>query len=190
MTNGVYYCMPVRDLRCTSAHWSNIHDSPDWYELVKEWQAAGNRARGGRGNLAPLQSLLAGALAGILECAYYIATRQFTSSIHFRNLKLSGSATVLITNPIWMINTRIAVTGGRNSEESSGETASEASFATKGSSKTVQRQQGAWDMVKSVVREEGVLSLWQGVMPALILVSNPSIQYMVRMCKGADVRGL
>ena len=155
-----------------------------------------------------------------------------------------GVATVLITNPVWVINTRI--TAGKRSmdDDDTGtsdrfsqleddnqpfpcmcvSTASNASSptteATSPSSaassprmaprqslqqrqqqqsqqqqlqqsqqqqqqaqktkKTSRKPDGAWQMLLAILREDGIAALWQGVMPALILVANPSIQYMVR----------
>lgn len=83
---------------------------------------------------------------------------------------------------IWVINTRMAVRGssGRRGSEDENETASESSATTiKAGGKEKSKRESAWEMFSSLLREEGVFSLWQGVIPALILVSNPSIQYMV-----------
>lgn len=123
---------------------------------------------------------------------------------------IKGVATVLITNPVWVINTRLA-TGNKRLEEddSPGNTppgsrkssasslqqqqqaqlrsfrngnASAADTSISESSTAVsdkKAKENAIQLLFSILREEGVGSLWQGVMPALILVANPSIQYMV-----------
>ncbi|KNE59156.1 hypothetical protein AMAG_03484 [Allomyces macrogynus ATCC 38327] len=75
---------------------------------------------------------------------------------------VAGSATVLVTNPIWVINTRMTVK--KDSLDESGAPV---------------KKLGAWEMFLKVIREEGPASLWQGLIPALILVINPIIQYTV-----------
>jgi adenine nucleotide transporter 17 len=107
---------------------------------------------------------------------------------------------VLITNPVWVINTRI--TTGRKSiaddndyspvtsPASSSPVLSRTASATSQGSMTnsngptsprVNKKEAtnAMTMLLQMIREDGVLSLWQGVGPALILVANPAIQYMV-----------
>ena len=76
----------------------------------------------------------------------------------------------MLTNPIWVVNTRM--TAGKRSMDDS-------------DSPPPQRKSSvnAWAALKQMVREEGPGSLWHGVMPALILVSNPSIQYMVHLVR-------
>ncbi|CAG8437402.1 2815_t:CDS:2 [Diversispora eburnea] len=76
-----------------------------FYELTKKFFEKSNKRRGG-GSMSVLQSMIAGAIA--------------------------GSATVIVTNPIWVVN---------------------------------------------IIKEDGIKSFWQGVIPALILVINPIIQY-------------
>lgn len=66
---------------------------------------------------------------------------------------IAGSATVLATNPIWVANTRMTVSGaGRTS-----------------TLRTLIR----------IIKTEGVGALLAGVLPALILVVNPIIQYTI-----------
>jgi adenine nucleotide transporter 17 len=73
----------------------------------------------------------------------------------------AGTATTLTTHPIWLINTRCAAK------------VSLANEADPTSVKTI----GAIEMFKRIVKEEGFFSLWNGIVPALILVINPVIQY-------------
>jgi solute carrier family 25 folate transporter 32 len=71
------------------------------------------------------------------------------------NMAAGGSASVasvLVTNPIWMIKTRVQVQG--------------------------ERYRGLLPSLAKTVREEGVLSLYRGVGPALLLVSNGALQFM------------
>ncbi|KAG0222899.1 hypothetical protein BGW42_003542 [Actinomortierella wolfii] len=71
---------------------------------------------------------------------------------------VAGAATVMITNPVWVVNTRIAT---RNAASPSA------------------RPMGTIETAMQMIRESGFKSFWQGVTPALILVINPIIQYTV-----------
>ncbi|KAG0044542.1 hypothetical protein BGZ83_010251 [Gryganskiella cystojenkinii] len=71
---------------------------------------------------------------------------------------VAGAATVLITNPIWVVNTRIA---------------------TRNASAPNSRPMGTIETATQMIKDNGIKSFWQGVMPALILVANPIIQYTV-----------
>jgi len=73
----------------------------------------------------------------------------------------AGTATTLSTHPIWLINTRCAAKVSLDNE------------ADPSTVKSV----GAIETFKKIVKEEGFLSLWNGIVPALILVINPVIQY-------------
>ncbi|KAG4094228.1 peroxisomal membrane protein [Neocallimastix lanati (nom. inval.)] len=73
----------------------------------------------------------------------------------------AGTATTLSTHPIWLINTRCAA---------------KVSLANEADPTTV-KSISAVEMLKRIIKEEGVLSLWNGIVPALILVINPVIQY-------------
>lgn len=77
---------------------------------------------------------------------------------------IAGSATVLLTNPIWVVNTRMTARKSQSSELPGGPPA-------KGKS-TV-------GTFLSIVREEGFARLFAGVMPALVLVINPILQYTI-----------
>jgi len=73
----------------------------------------------------------------------------------------AGTATTISTHPIWLINTRCAA---------------KVSLANEADPTTV-KSVGAIEMLKNIIKEEGFLSLWNGIVPALILVINPVIQY-------------
>ncbi|KAK0740630.1 peroxisomal membrane protein PMP47B [Schizothecium vesticola] len=62
---------------------------------------------------------------------------------------LAGSATVVLTNPIWVVNTRV----------------------------TTGKGQGAVGTLLALLRDEGPTALFSGVVPALVLVMNPILQY-------------
>eukprot|EP01090_Pellita_catalonica_P003774 TRINITY_DN13448_c0_g1_i1.p1 TRINITY_DN13448_c0_g1~~TRINITY_DN13448_c0_g1_i1.p1 ORF type:complete len:296 (+),score=38.65 TRINITY_DN13448_c0_g1_i1:27-890(+) len=69
---------------------------------------------------------------------------------------LAGSLTVIFTNPLWVVTTRM-------------QTATEIDTGKKkGLVKTIRE-----------IADEGLMTFWSGLLPSLILVSNPSIQYMV-----------
>ncbi|KAF9918222.1 hypothetical protein BX616_009875 [Lobosporangium transversale] len=119
--------------------------------------------------IAGLYSGLDSALFGISltnYCYYYFY--EFTKSV-INKAQMStiesmsagavaGAATVLITNPIWVINTRIN---------------------TRNTSSPNSRPLSTFETAAEMIKENGFKSFWQGVMPALVLVANPIIQYTV-----------
>ncbi|MCJ1477334.1 hypothetical protein MMC13_006005 [Lambiella insularis] len=78
---------------------------------------------------------------------------------------IAGSATVLITNPIWVVNTRMTARQSASSSDHPG-----SKPATKPSTIAT---------VLSLFREEGPTALFAGVLPALVLVINPILQYTI-----------
>lgn len=67
---------------------------------------------------------------------------------------MSGLANSLATTPIWFINTRMAIVKGE-------------------SKKTI------WETVKEVYHKEGISAFYKGVLPNMILVTNPIINFVI-----------
>jgi adenine nucleotide transporter 17 len=79
---------------------------------------------------------------------------------------LAGSATVLITNPIWVVNTRMTTRKSESDEQVLPGAKPAKSPSTLGT-------------LLALIRDEGPTRLFAGVMPALVLVINPILQYTV-----------
>ncbi|KAI9713375.1 MAG: hypothetical protein M1812_006653 [Candelaria pacifica] len=114
-------------------------------ELGYEWTRAGfERAavKAGRSSkkLTTIESILAGALA--------------------------GSATVLITNPIWVVNTRMTARQNEPDEK-----------VLPGG--RPRKAPSTLRTLISLFRDEGPMALFSGVLPALVLVINPILQYTI-----------
>ncbi|KAJ8563063.1 hypothetical protein K7X08_031515 [Anisodus acutangulus] len=105
---------------------------------------------------------------------------------------LAGSLNVLLTNPIWCLVTRMQThtQAERKIVEAKRETllkedsqnvlsaiSLEVQLAELDSSKP--RPYGTFQAAWEVYNESGVRGFWKGVIPALIMVSNPSIQFMI-----------
>ncbi|KAK5730358.1 hypothetical protein LTR15_000295 [Elasticomyces elasticus] len=86
---------------------------------------------------------------------------------------LAGSATVLITNPIWVVNTRMTARN-KESGDASLPTVDGDAAATE-----TKKAPGTVATFLKIVREEGFLRLFAGVLPALVLVINPILQYTI-----------
>lgn len=78
---------------------------------------------------------------------------------------IAGSATVLITNPIWVVNTRM--------------TARQSASASDLPGSKPAKKPSTIATVLSLFREEGPTALFAGVLPALVLVINPILQYTI-----------
>ena len=83
---------------------------------------------------------------------------------------IAGSATVLITNPIWVVNTRMTA---RQSESS------DSILPTSTSPRTPQKKPSTLGTLRAILRDEGFRALFSGVLPALVLVINPILQYTI-----------
>jgi solute carrier family 25 (peroxisomal adenine nucleotide transporter), member 17 len=81
---------------------------------------------------------------------------------------IAGSATVLLTNPIWVVNTRMTA---RKSESGENE--------LPGGEKRLAKKASTIGTLMSLLRDEGPSSLFAGVLPALVLVINPILQYTI-----------
>ncbi|KAF2073537.1 hypothetical protein CYY_005156 [Polysphondylium violaceum] len=116
-------------------------------------------------NWTSLYSGLKSALIGIGASSfvyYYWYSLLKSISLKFRNKSelgtienlaiaaLAGSANVITTLPIWVVNTRLQLRSNK----------------------------GIVGEFKSIVKEEGFGGLYKGLIPALILVSNPSVQFV------------
>lgn len=76
---------------------------------------------------------------------------------------LAGSATAVASNPIWVVNTRQTVRTTRRTSE--------------GAAAPVLRRLSFLATLRSIVEKDGVRALWKGIGPALVLVTNPVLQY-------------
>jgi adenine nucleotide transporter 17 len=81
---------------------------------------------------------------------------------------IAGSATVLLTNPIWVVNTRMT-TRKRNKE-------SDESLLPGANPPKAPTTVGT---LLALIKEEGPQALFSGVVPALVLVINPILQYTI-----------
>lgn len=77
---------------------------------------------------------------------------------------IAGSATVLITNPIWVVNTRMTARTKASEEQVLPGNKPAKAPSTIGT-------------FLQIIREEGFWRLFAGVVPALVLVINPILQY-------------
>ncbi|KAF2128992.1 mitochondrial carrier [Dothidotthia symphoricarpi CBS 119687] len=112
-----------------------------WYEWTRSFfEKAAVKAGRASMKLTTVESMLAGALA--------------------------GSATVLITNPIWVVNTRMTARKSQSNDA-----------VLPGGAPA--KQPSTLSTLLALIRDEGPLRLWTGVMPALVLVINPILQYTV-----------
>lgn len=82
---------------------------------------------------------------------------------------IAGSATVLCTNPIWVVNTRM--TARKNEADEDGLPTDE-----KRARKPATKPSTIGTFLK-IIQEEGPSTLFAGVLPALVLVVNPILQY-------------
>ncbi|CAG8744747.1 20064_t:CDS:10, partial [Cetraspora pellucida] len=84
---------------------------------------------------------------------------------------IAGALTAIITNPIWVVNTRMTTRKDSLDE----------SIKSESSVKQVKQMKakrlGTISTVLKIIEEDGIMAFWQGVKPALILVINPIIQY-------------
>jgi adenine nucleotide transporter 17 len=112
-----------------------------WYEWTRgTFERAAIKAGRPSSRLTTVESMIAGAIA--------------------------GSATVLMTNPIWVVNTRMTA---RKSESHEG--------VLPGAKPT--KAPSTLGTVAALVKEEGFSALFRGVLPALVLVINPILQYTI-----------
>lgn len=81
---------------------------------------------------------------------------------------IAGSATVLLTNPIWVVNTRMT-TRKRNKETDEG---------LLPGSKAAKAPTTVGTLL-ALLKDEGPQALFAGVVPALVLVINPILQYTI-----------
>ena len=68
---------------------------------------------------------------------------------------VAGCINVVLTTPMWVATTRIALMD-----------------------KTGERFDGFWDAISSIAHKEGVGALFNGLLPSLVLVTNPTIQFV------------
>jgi adenine nucleotide transporter 17 len=114
-----------------------------WYEWTRAgFEKAAVKAGRASKRLTTIESMIAGAIA--------------------------GSATVLLTNPIWVVNTRMTT---RNQNKESDESLLTGARAP--------RAPTTVGTLLALLREEGPQALFAGVVPALVLVINPILQYTI-----------
>ncbi|KAI8919814.1 hypothetical protein PhCBS80983_g03320 [Powellomyces hirtus] len=92
------------------------------------------------------------------------ADRVLTIAENMLTGAVAGAATATITNPIWVVNTRQVV---------------KKTDAADDNAKPIVKKQGTIETALKILREEGPKGFWQGILPALILVINPVIQFTV-----------
>ncbi|KAI9329741.1 mitochondrial carrier domain-containing protein [Obelidium mucronatum] len=77
---------------------------------------------------------------------------------------IAGAATSITTNPIWVVNLRQTVKKSSLDDSANGKP---------------QRSLSTLQTISKIYKEEGITGFWKGIIPALILVINPIIQYTV-----------
>lgn len=124
-----------------------------WYEWTRaSFENAAARAGRASKKLTTVESMIAGAIA--------------------------GSATVILTNPIWVINTR--VTTRKQTTETQLKKAEDLEAEAGVPSPAPQKKPkspSTIGVLLALLKNEGPQALFAGVVPALVLVINPILQY-------------
>ncbi|KAI9670163.1 MAG: hypothetical protein M1817_004500 [Caeruleum heppii] len=94
------------------------------------------------------------------------ATRKLTTIESIIAGAIAGSATVMITNPIWVVNTRMTARKHESEEQVLPGAKPKRASSTLGT-------------FLALLRNEGPAALFAGVLPALVLVINPILQYTI-----------
>ncbi|XP_056609055.1 peroxisomal membrane protein PMP34 isoform X2 [Triplophysa dalaica] len=76
---------------------------------------------------------------------------------------VAGVVNVLVTTPLWVVNTRLKLQGAKFRNEDIKPT----------------HYKGILDAFAQIVQQEGVGALWNGTFPSLLLVLNPAVQFMI-----------
>ncbi|XP_070778940.1 peroxisomal membrane protein PMP34 isoform X2 [Enoplosus armatus] len=76
--------------------------------------------------------------------------------------RLQGVVNVILTTPMWVVNTRLKLQGAKFRNEDLQQT----------------QYRGIFDAFSQIIANEGVGTLWNGTLPSLILVLNPALQFM------------
>ncbi|KAH8096576.1 mitochondrial carrier domain-containing protein [Cristinia sonorae] len=145
-----------------------------------------SRRPGGGKGLSALESILAGLIAGMSSrreiewtAKCFSDFRPPSNQCPHADLQISppltsafapGSATTIISNPIWVVQTTQAVrTMGQGvpSEGSDPQT------------RPAIKKLGFLATIEHILRKDGLAAFWRGLGPALVLVMNPVIQYTV-----------
>ncbi|XP_065378164.1 peroxisomal membrane protein PMP34 isoform X3 [Macaca fascicularis] len=80
----------------------------------------------------------------------------------FQSAGITGVVNVLLTTPLWVVNTRLKLQGAKFRNEDIVPT----------------NYKGIIDAFHQIIRDEGISALWNGTFPSLLLVFNPAIQFM------------
>lgn len=76
---------------------------------------------------------------------------------------VSGVVNVILTTPMWVVNTRLKMQGVKFRNEDLHQT----------------HYRGIYDAFSQIIANEGVGTLWNGTLPSLVLVLNPAVQFMI-----------
>ncbi|XP_050211175.1 peroxisomal nicotinamide adenine dinucleotide carrier [Mercurialis annua] len=90
---------------------------------------------------------------------------------------MAGCVNVLLTNPIWVVVTRMQTytKASKKSESSQPLTVGDENFLDAVEPPPF----GTGHVVQEIFDEGGIFGFWRGVLPTLIMVSNPSMQFML-----------
>uniref|UniRef100_UPI0037E7134A peroxisomal membrane protein PMP34 n=1 Tax=Semicossyphus pulcher TaxID=241346 RepID=UPI0037E7134A len=75
----------------------------------------------------------------------------------------AGVVNVILTTPMWVVNTRLKLQGAKFRNEDIQQT----------------HYRGIFDAFSQIIAKEGPATLWNGTLPSLILVLNPAVQFMI-----------
>jgi len=84
--------------------------------------------------------------------------RKLNSIDHLLAVVEAGAIMVFITNHLWLIKTRLQL---------------------QGKDPSVKKYSGFYDAIRTIPREEGLLALYKGLVPALLLTSHGAIQFTI-----------
>lgn len=101
----------------------------------------------------------------------------------------AGVVNVILTTPMWVVNTRLKLQGVRFRNEDLHPTQYRGIFGVCCTSVLycfflsvcLLRLDVFWlsDAFSQIISNEGVRTLWNGVLPSLVLVLNPAVQFMI-----------
>jgi adenine nucleotide transporter 17 len=99
---------------------------------------------------------------------------------------IAGTATTMISNPLWVIQTSQAVYGmqrkaGDNSESQETNKDSQSGFKDELAAESIAeaKRPNILETIRLILKKDGWTAFWRGIGPALALVINPVIQYTV-----------